>query len=347
MTEKIRIGNITIGGGEPVAIQSMTTFKAADENSTVRQILALEKAGCDIARFAVSDEEDVAAISRIKKRVHIPLVADIQFDYRLAIASADAGIDKVRINPDNIGSEEKVKAVADAVKANRIPVRVGSNSGSIRKEYLEKYGVSAEALGESALAEVAHLEKYGVNDIVISVKASNVPLCVAAYRYVSCRTGYPLHLGVTEAGTKESGIIKSSIGIGALLLDGIGDTVRVSLSADPVEEIYAAKKILSGVGLRKNCAEVVACPTCGRCMWDAIGMAKKVEDLVKDVEVPLKIAVMGCVVNGVGESADADLGIAGAKGGAALFVKGKVVKTVKKEDVEREFLALLSEITEK
>ncbi len=343
----VRAGKIVIGGDAPVTVQSMTTFLAADVENTVEQINRLYDAGASIVRFAVTDEKDARAIPEIKRRTRATLVADVQFDWKLAVLSAECGVDKVRVNPGNIGAEENVRRVAEAVKRCGIPVRVGGNTGSIDKEYLQKYGVSAQALGESVLRDVARFEKYGVSDIVLSVKASSAPLTVAAYRYVADRCDYPLHLGVTEAGTEYRGVIKSSVGIGSLLLDGIGDTIRVSLSGDPVREVVAANALLESVGLKTDFAEVVACPTCGRCMWDAVAMAKRVEELVKDVRVPLKIAVMGCVVNGIGESKEADLGIAGAKGGAALFVKGKVVKTVRPEDVEREFIALVKEEVEK
>lgn len=343
----VKAGRITIGGNAPVSVQSMTTFLASDVENTVRQINALYDAGAEIVRFAVTNEKDARAIPEIKRQTKAALVADVQFDWKLAVLSAECGVDKVRVNPGNIGAEENIRRVAEAVKHYGIPVRVGGNTGSIDKEYLQKYGVSAQALGESVLRDVSRFEKYGVNDIVISVKASSAPLTVAAYRYVAGKCDYPLHLGVTEAGTEYRGVVKSSVGIGSLLLDGIGDTIRVSLSGDPVREVVAANAILESVGLKTDFAEVVACPTCGRCMWDAVSMAKRVEELVADVRVPLKIAVMGCVVNGIGESQEADLGIAGAKGGAALFSKGKVIKTVKQEDIEREFLALVKAEVEK
>ena len=337
MSKKIKVGNIFIGGGERVAVQSMTTTRPSDAENTVKQILKLEAAGCDVVRFCVRDEVDAKAIAKIKEKTHIPLVADIHFDYKLAIASAENGADKIRINPGNIGGEDKVKAVADCLKAHRIPVRVGSNSGSIEKEYLAAYGRSEKALAESALKNAALLEKYGVSDIVLSVKSSDVRLTVAAYEYVAERCDYPLHLGVTEAGTLMSGVVKNSVGIGALLLKGIGDTVRVSLSADPVEEIYAAKRILRSIGLEKDYVEVVSCPTCGRCEWDLIPFAEKTEKFVSAFKKPLKLAVMGCVVNGPGEAADTDLGIAGGKGFCMIFKKGVPYKKVAYADVEREF----------
>ena len=317
MSKKVRIGNTVIGGGEKIAIQSMSTFKISNVDRAIEQALALENAGCDILRFSVLDEQDAFSFKEIKKQVKIPLVADIHFDYRLAIKSIEGGADKIRINPGNIGGENNVKMVADALRANGVPVRVGSNTGSIDKEYLQKYGKNEISLAESALKNVRILEKHGVENIVVSVKASDVPLSIKAYEYVSQRTDYPLHLGITEAGTEYNGVIKNAMGIGALLVKGIGDTIRVSLSADPVREIVAGKAILSG--------------------WDCMEFAKKVEDYTANVKKPLKIAVMGCVVNGPGEESDADLGIAGAKDECAIFVKGKIVRKVKKAEVEKEF----------
>ncbi|PWM70985.1 MAG: 4-hydroxy-3-methylbut-2-en-1-yl diphosphate synthase [Bacillota bacterium] len=337
MSKSVRIGNINIGGGAPVAVQSMTTTRPSDTENTVSQILALEKAGCDIARFCVRDEADAKAISLVREQTHIPLVADIHFDYRLAVASVEHGAHKVRINPGNIGGEDKIAAVADCVKAHKIPVRVGANTGSIEKEHLARYGRSARALVESALDNVRALERHGVRDIVISVKASDVRLMVEAYEMLAKTVDYPLHLGVTEAGTLMSGVVKNSVGIGALLLKGIGDTVRVSLSAPPVEEIYAAKRILRSVGLDNDCAEIVSCPTCGRCDWNLIEFAEKTEAFTADVKKHIKIAVMGCVVNGPGEAADADVGIAGGKDCCMIFKKGVPFKKVAYEDAEREF----------
>lgn len=326
MTRRIPIGGTAIGGGAPVAVQSMTTTRPSDIENTVKQILRLEEAGCDIVRFCVRDAADAAAISRIRRETHIPLVADIHFDYRLAVAAAENGADKVRINPGNIGGEDKIRAVADCVRAHKIPVRVGSNTGSIEKEFLAKYGRSEKALAESALKNVAVLEKHGVENIVVSVKASDVKLTVAAYEYIAARCDYPLHLGVTEAGTLLNGVVKNSVGIGALLLKGIGDTVRVSLSADPTEEVYAARRILRSVGLEKDYVEIVSCPTCGRCEWPLIPFAEKVEKFTAKIKKPLKLAVMGCVVNGPGEAADADLGIAGGKDYCMIFKKGEPIR---------------------
>lgn len=338
MTRKVNVGSLIIGGGERVKIQSMCTVKTSHTEEVAAQMAALEGAGCDIIRVSVLDEEDAAAIKTLKKLTNMPIVADIHFSAKLAVAAIEAGCDKVRINPGNIGGEEQVKLVADCIKSHGIPVRVGSNTGSIEREFLQKYGVSEFSLVESALKSVGLLEKYGVNDIVISVKASSVPLTYRAYKLLASRTNYPLHVGVTEAGTYESAVIKSSAAIGALLLDGIGDTIRVSITGDPVREVYAAKKILQAVGLDKNFADVISCPTCGRCMWDSSGLAEKVAELVKDCKKPLKIAVMGCVVNGPGEAAEADIGIAGSKEYCVIFKKGGDARRIPAADAEREFL---------
>lgn len=337
MSRKVKIGNVTIGGGEKIAIQSMSTLKISDVGAAAEQAQRLKAAGCDILRFSVQTEADAKAFKEVKKRAGIPLVADIHFDYRLAIAAIDGGADKIRINPGNIGGEDKVKKVADALKSAGIPVRVGSNTGSLDKDFLRKYGKNEISLGESALKNAAWLEKYGVQDVVLSVKASSVPLTVKAYEYVAAKADYPLHVGVTEAGTEYNGVIKNSVALGALLFKGIGDTVRVSLSADPEREIVAAKSILSAAGLYKNRAEVIACPTCGRCEWNCMEFAKKTEEYVKNVAKPVKIAVMGCVVNGPGEAADADLGVAGGKDGCVIFSGGKILKKVKEEQLERAF----------
>lgn len=338
MTRKVNVGSLIIGGGERVKIQSMCTVKTSRTEEVAAQMAALEGAGCDIIRVSVLDEEDAAAIKTLKKLTNMPIVADIHFSAKLAVAAIEAGCDKVRINPGNIGGEEQVKLVADCIKSHGISVRVGSNTGSIEREFLQKYGVSEFSLVESALKSVGLLEKYSVNDIVISVKASSVPLTYRAYKLLASRTNYPLHVGVTEAGTYESAVIKSSAAIGALLLDGIGDTIRVSITGDPVREVYAAKKILQAVGLDKNFADVISCPTCGRCMWDSSGLAEKVAELVKDCKKPLKIAVMGCVVNGPGEAAEADIGIAGSKEYCVIFKKGGDARRIPAADAEREFL---------
>ncbi len=334
----VNVGGVKLGGDERVKIQSMTTTKTADVEKTVAQIAALQQAGCEIVRVAISDEADALALRSVVDKIAIPLVADIHFSPKLAVMAIENGANKVRINPGNIGGEKEIQLVADCIKAHSIPVRVGSNTGSIEKGFLEKYGRSAEALVESALHNVGILEKCGVNDIVISVKASDVPLTVRAYSLLSTRTDYPLHLGVTEAGTTEAGIVKSAVGIGSLLLKGIGDTIRVSLTDDPVKEIYAAQNILRACGLEEEYVEVVSCPTCGRCAWESMALANKVTDFVRPYRKKAKIAVMGCVVNGPGEAKDADLGIAGGNGFCLLFKKGEPFKKVASVDAEKEFL---------
>lgn len=336
MTKTVKIGKTVIGGGNPVAIQSMTNIKTEYADKVAEQILALENAGCDVIRVAVKDDADADALKSLKKRINIPLVADIHFDYKLAIKSIENGVDKVRINPGNIGCDKNVEEVAKAIKDYGVAVRVGSNTGSIEKELLKKYGKNEISLVESALKNVAVLEKFGVDNIVISAKASSVPLTVKAYKYLSQKTDYPLHVGVTEAGTYDSGIVKSSIGIGSLLLDGIGDTIRVSLTADPVQEVIAAKRILRAAGLDKNYVEVISCPTCGRTSYDCIGLARKVEEYTANIKKPLKIAVMGCVVNGPGEAKDCDLGVAGGTNCCALFKNGEVYKKVGLDEVEKQ-----------
>lgn len=337
MTNVVKIGSVLIGGNNPVAVQSMTNIKTQNYTEVIRQILALEEEGCDIVRLAVKDEQDALAIKNIKKEVHIPLVADIHFDYKLAILSVENGVDKVRINPGNIGVEQNIKKVADCLKEYNVPVRVGANTGSIEKEFLLKYGKNEISLCESALKDVAIFEKYGVKDIVISAKASDTLLTVKAYRYLNSKTNYPLHIGVTEAGTYENGIIKSSVGIGALLVDGIGDTLRVSLTANPIFEPMIGHKILRAVGMEKDYVEVISCPTCGRTEYDCIGLANKVEKIVKNLKKPLKIAVMGCVVNGPGEAKDCDLGIACSKDFCVIFKGENIVKKVPFEMAEIEF----------
>ena len=345
-TKLVTVGNVKIGGGERVKIQSMTTTKTADVEKTVEQITALEHAGADIVRLAVADELDAVAIKSVKEKIGAPLVADIHFSARLAVLSMENGADKIRINPGNIGGEKEIKYVADCLKAHSLPVRVGANTGSIEKGFLQKYGRSAEALVESALYNVGLLEKYGVEDIVVSVKASSVPMTVRAYRLLAERSNYPLHVGVTEAGTQEAGIIKSAVGIGSLLLDGIGDTIRVSLTDDPVKEIYVAKRILQAAELEKEYVEVVACPTCGRCSWESMALATEVENFVRNYKKSAKVAVMGCVVNGPGEAKDADLGIAGGNGSCLIFKKGEPYKKVAMENAKEEFFALLKELLE-
>ena len=343
-TKLVTVGNVKVGGGERVKIQSMTTTKTADIEKTVEQIRELENAGCDIIRVAVADEFDAIAIKQVKDKISIPLVADIHFSAKLAVLSMENGADKIRINPGNIGGEKEIKYVADCLKEYGLPVRVGSNTGSIEKAFLQKYGRSAEALVESALYNVGLLEKYGVENIVVSVKASSVPMTVDAYRLLSSRSEYPLHVGVTEAGTQEAGIIKSAVGIGGLLLDGIGDTIRVSLTDNPVKEVKIAKRILQAVELEKEYVEVVACPTCGRCSWESMTLATEVENFVQNYKKHAKVAVMGCVVNGPGEAKDADLGIAGGNGSCLIFKKGEPYKKVAMENAKEEFFAELKEL---
>lgn len=336
----VKVGNCTLDG-KHIYIQSMLNVPASDIEGSVRQAAALEKAGCEIIRAAVPDEEAVRLIPAIKKAVKIPLVADIHFNYKLALESAEAGIDKIRINPGNIGDIEKVRLVAQTCKAKNIPIRIGVNSGSLEKDILEKYGApTAEALAESALRHAEILEKCNFGDIVISIKSSDVPTMINAYRLIAERTEYPLHLGVTEAGTKRMGIIKSAVGIGSLLADGIGETIRVSLTADPCEEIYAAKDILSAVGKGRG-AKLVSCPTCGRTKIDLIPLAEKVEAALKDVDKDITVAVMGCVVNGPGEAREADIGIAGGDGCAVLFRKGEIIGKFPENEI---LSALMNEI---
>lgn len=333
-TKQIQIGSVTIGGGSPVAIQSMTNTKTEDVQATVAQILALEKAGCEIIRCAVPTMEAAEALREIKKEIHIPLVADIHFDYRLAIAAIENGADKIRINPGNIGSRDRIQAVVDKAKEYQVPIRVGVNSGSLEKELVEKYGkVTAEGLVESALDKVHLIEEMGYDKLVVSIKSSDVLMCVRAHELIADVCPYPLHVGITESGTVTAGNIKSSIGLGLILHQGIGDTIRVSLTGDPVEEIRSAKLILKTLGLRKGGIEVVSCPTCGRTKIDLIGLANQVEQMVEDIPLDIKVAVMGCVVNGPGEAKEADIGIAGGIGEGLLIKKGEIVKKVKEEEL--------------
>ena len=328
-TKTIKIGNQVIGGGHPVLIQSMTNTKTEDVAATVAQILTLEKAGCQIIRCAVPTMEAARALGEIKKQIHIPLVADIHFDYKLAIAAMENGADKIRINPGNIGSRERIQAVVDVAKERQIPIRVGVNSGSLEKELVEKYhGVTAEGLVESALDKVKIIEDMGYDQLVISIKSSDVLMCAKAHELIAQKTDYPLHVGITEAGTLFSGNIKSAVGLGIILYQGIGDTIRVSLTGDPSEEVKSAKRILKTLGLRNGGIEVVSCPTCGRTQIDLIGLANKVEDMVQDIPLDIKVAVMGCVVNGPGEAKEADIGIAGGKGVGLLIKKGEIIKKV-------------------
>lgn len=334
-TKTIRIGDRVIGGGNPILIQSMCNTKTEDVRATVEQIHRLEQAGCDIIRVAVPTMEAAIALSGIKKEIHIPLVADIHFDYRLAIGAMEHGADKIRINPGNIGDHHKVKAVVDEAKARDIPIRVGVNSGSLEKPLLEKYGgVTAEGIVESALDKVRLIEDMGYDNLVISIKSSDVMMCVKAHELIAARTRYPLHVGITEAGTLYSGNIKSSVGLGIILHQGIGDTIRVSLTGDPAEEVKTAKLILGTLGLRKGGIEVVSCPTCGRTRIDLIGLANQVETMVSEFDgLDVKVAVMGCVVNGPGEAKEADIGIAGGVGEGLLIKKGEIIRKVPEEDM--------------
>ena len=334
-TRVVKIGDRVIGGGNPVLIQSMTNTKTQDVESTVVQIKELEKAGCDIIRCAVPDMKAALAFKDIKKAINIPLVADIHFDYRLAIAAMENGADKIRINPGNIGSEEKLRAVIDVAKKYRVPIRVGVNSGSLEKEILEKYGtVTSEALVESALNNAKLIEDMDYHNLVISIKSSNVMECIKAHELIATRTDIPLHVGITESGSLISGNIKSSVGLGIILYQGIGDTVRVSLTGNPVEEIKSAKMILKALGLRKGGAEIVSCPTCGRTDIDLIGLEEKVNKLLEDyMDLDIKVAVMGCVVNGPGEAREADLGICGGKNAGLIIKKGEIIKRLPESEL--------------
>lgn len=337
--KKVRVGNLFIGGDSEVLVQSMLNVDPSNVKGNIEQAKRLESAGCDIIRVAVPDKGAVNLIYELKNSISMPVVADIHFDYKLALASIDAGVDKIRINPGNIGDESRVKAVADACKQKNIAIRVGVNSGSLEKNILAKYGSpTAEALCESALYHVSLLEKFDFDDIVISMKSSNVLTMVNAYRLASKKCNYPLHLGVTEAGTERLGIIKSSCGIGSLLIDGIGDTIRVSLTADPVEEVYAANDLLKVLGIRKNGVEIISCPTCGRTKIDLVSLTKQVEKRLKNVKKNLKVAIMGCAVNGPGEAREADIGIAGGDGVGLIFKNGEIVKKVRESEVVYELL---------
>lgn len=333
-TKIVKIGDRVIGGGNPILIQSMTNTRTEDVKATVDQILRLEAAGCEIIRCTVPTLEAAEALKEIKKQIHIPLVADIHFDYKMAIAAMENGADKIRINPGNIGSRDKVEAVVKVAKERNIPIRVGVNSGSLEKELVEKYhGVTAEGIVESALDKVGIIEDLGYDNLVISIKSSDVMMCVKAHEILAGKTNHPLHVGITESGTINSGNIKSALGLGLILNQGIGDTIRVSLSADPVEEVRSAKLILRTLGLRKGGIEVVSCPTCGRTKIDLIGLATKVEDMVKDMPLDIKVAVMGCAVNGPGEAKEADIGIAGGIGEGLLIKKGEIIKKVPEEEL--------------
>lgn len=333
-TKKVNIGNVIIGGGSSIAIQSMTNTRTEDVVGTVSQILELERAGCEIIRCAVPTKEAAEALSEIKKRIHIPLVADIHFDYRLAVSAIEHGADKIRINPGNIGDASRVKAVVDKAKEYHVPIRVGVNSGSLEKPLIEKYGgVTAEGLVESALDKVHMIEGLGYEELVVSIKSSDVMMCVKAHEQIAEKCPYPLHVGITEAGTLLAGNIKSSVGLGLILYQGIGDTIRVSLTGAPAEEIKSAKLILKTLGLRKGGIEVVSCPTCGRTKIDLIGLANQVEKMTADIPLDIKVAVMGCVVNGPGEAKEADIGIAGGIGEGLLIKRGEIVKKVREEEL--------------
>ena len=334
MTKQITVGPVKIGGGAPVSIQSMLNTKTTDVEGSLRQIRALAAAGCEIARLAVYDRDAAAAFGKICAASPLPLVADIHFDYRLAILAAEAGASKIRINPGNIGSEDRVRAVADCCRAHHIPIRIGVNGGSLEKDLLQKYGhPTPQALVESAFSHIRLLEKFGFDDICVSMKSSSVPLMMKAYQLFSAQSDYPLHVGVTETGTEHMGVIKSAMGIGGLLCMGIGDTIRVSLTADPVREVYAAQDILKAAGLRHDGVNIVACPTCGRTRIDLISLASRVEAALKNCQKPITVAVMGCVVNGPGEAREADVGIAGGDGVGMLFARGQMIKKLPYEEL--------------
>lgn len=343
-TKKIKVGNLCIGGSDDIIIQSMTNTNTCDVDATVTQIKQLEEAGCELVRVTVNNSEAAEAIKEIKRKISIPLVADIHFDYRLAIKSIENGVDKLRINPGNIGDDEKVRLVVDKAKEYKVPIRIGVNGGSLEKSILKKYGkVCSEALVESAMYHIKLLEKFDFTNIIVSLKSSDVRMMYRAYKEISEKINYPLHLGVTEAGTKFQGTIKSAIGIGSLLVDNIGDTLRVSLTADPVEEIKVAKEILKVLGIREFGAEIISCPTCGRTEIKLIELAEKVEAEFAKLDLNIKIAVMGCVVNGPGEAKEADYGVAGGKGVGVLFKKGEVIKKVKEKDILNELKKMIEE----
>ena len=338
-SRKIKLGNTTLGGDSPVLVQSMLNVPSTNIDGSVAQAKALAAAGCQVIRFAIPDEAALDLIEPIKNAVDVPLVADIHFNYRLALGAAQRGIDKIRINPGNIGSDDRVKAVADICREKQIPIRIGVNSGSLEKHILAKYGApTPEAMVESAMYHAALLEKFDFNDSVSSIKSSNVPTMIAAYEMAAQRCDYPLHLGVTEAGTERMGIIKSAAGIGSLLCHGIGDTIRVSLTDDPVKEVFAAMDILKAIGLKNDSPYLIACPTCGRTRIDLVGLAKQVEEKLRDVHKPIKVAVMGCVVNGPGEAREADIGIAGGDGEGLLFKKGQILRKVPEDQLLTELM---------
>jgi len=333
-TRVVKIGNRVIGGGNPVLIQSMTNTRTEDIKATIEQIRSLEAAGCEIVRCTVPSREAAAALAEIKKNISIPLVADIHFDYRLAIAAMENGADKIRINPGNIGGEDKLRAVVDVARQLDVPIRVGVNSGSLEKNLIEKYGrVTAEGLVESALDKVRMIEDMGYDRLVISIKSSDVLICIRAHELIAKETDYPLHVGITEAGTVFAGNIKSAVGLGIILYQGIGDTIRVSLTGDPVEEVKSAKLILKTLGLRRGGIEIISCPTCGRTQIDLIKLATQVEEMTADIDLDIKLAVMGCAVNGPGEAKEADIGIAGGKGEGLLIKHGKIIRKVDEEEL--------------
>ncbi|TAK96860.1 flavodoxin-dependent (E)-4-hydroxy-3-methylbut-2-enyl-diphosphate synthase [Patescibacteria group bacterium] len=347
LSRVVKIGKLKLGGDNPVRVQSMCNTDTRNVKATVQQILAMEKEGCEIVRVAVLDMAAAKAIGQIKKKIHIPLVADIHFDYKLALEVIQQGVDKVRVNPGNIGSEEKVRSVVAACKKKKIPIRIGINAGSLEQDLLNKYGATPQAAVESALRHVRILEKLNFKDILISIKFSDVSRMIAAYRLLAKKVDYPLHLGVTEAGTAFMGSIKSAIGIGVLLEEGIGATMRVSLTADPLEEIPVCWAILRSLDLRRRGPEMISCPTCGRTQIDLIGLAGCVEKELKKIKQPIKVAVMGCVVNGPGEAREADIGVAGGKGMGAIFVKGQVVRSVKEDQILPELMKEIKKITRK
>ncbi len=344
-SRKVKAGKVEIGGNSKITVQSMLNVPAQNVEGNVRQAVELERAGCEIIRLTVPDTESVKTLEAVKKAVSIPVVADIHFDYKCALESVAAGVDKIRINPGNIGSDDRIKAVADACRLHGIPIRIGVNSGSLEKDILAKYGrVTPEGLCESALRHTSLLEKFDFNDIVISIKSSDVATMVSAYRMLAERCDYPLHLGVTEAGTRRMGLMKSAVGIGSLLLDGIGDTVRVSLTANPVDEIAAGFDILKAVGIKTDCPQIVSCPTCGRTKIDLIGLAERIEKELACCRKPVKVAVMGCIVNGPGEAREADIGVAGGDGCGLIFKKGEILRKVSEDKIVEELLKEIEEL---
>lgn len=344
-TKLVNVGNLAVGSSSPISVQSMTKTQTSDIDATIKQIKELEKAGCQIIRVAVKDKTDADSLKAIKKSISIPLVADIHFDYKLAFIAIESGIDKIRINPGNIGSNERIEKVVLAARERKIPIRIGVNSGSLEKDLLKKYGhPSAEALVESALKHVEILEKYNFEDIIISIKSPDVPKTIEAYKLLSQKVDYPLHLGITESGIPKTGIIRSAVGIGSLLSQGIGDTIRVSLTGDPLEEIRAGLEILKSLGLYSKGVTIISCPTCGRIQFDLEKVVNEIEENTRHIEIPLKIAIMGCAVNGPGEAVEADIGLAGGAGQGLIFRKGELIKKVKEEDMVHELLNEIEKI---